>query len=127
MALAVYRSGEQLLAGAGFAQQEHACICRCYGLDLMKDMAPGGAVADHLLEIVFGVDLCFEIKPLHFQVVARSTQASVSEGVVKCQRDLSSDLRQQIEVGFAEGICLAAAHTQKAQRTLSSDEGHRYS
>ena len=65
----VNRAGDQLLAGAGFAVNEHGRIGRRDGLDLLQHLPERRALADDLLEVELGADLVFEVELLLGQLL----------------------------------------------------------
>jgi hypothetical protein len=62
-------AGDELLAGAGLAADEHGGVGGGDGFDLLQHPAQGGAPADDLVEVVFGADLFFQVDLLLVQFV----------------------------------------------------------
>jgi hypothetical protein len=54
-------AGDQLLAGAGFAPNEHRGACGGDRLHLMENAAEGGAIPDDLPEVVVGADFLLQV------------------------------------------------------------------
>ena len=65
----VQGAGDQLLAGAGLAADEHGGVGGGDGLDLLEDPAQGGALADDLAEVVLGADLLLQVDLLLGELV----------------------------------------------------------
>ena len=57
----VQGAGDEFLARARFAPNEHGGVGGGDGLDLLQDPAQGGALADDLPEVVLGADLLLQV------------------------------------------------------------------
>src|SRR5208283_2318656 len=102
--------GNQFLSGTGLTMQQYRGTRGRHDRDLLKHLADRGALADYVFEVVLRFNFRFKVKLLFFQIVARRPEPSIGEGILQYQRDLGTDLRQQVAVRLVEPICPATAH-----------------
>ena len=72
----VQGAGDELLARAGLAADEHGGVGGGDGLDLLEDPAQGGALADDLPEVVLGADLLLQVGLLLGELVLERLEAA---------------------------------------------------
>src|SRR5262249_51609183 len=75
-------AGDELLAGAGLATDQHGGIRRGDGFDRLQHPAQGGVRADDLAEVVLGADLFLEVNLLLVQLVLERLDLFEGQGVL---------------------------------------------
>jgi hypothetical protein len=85
-------AGDQLLACARLATDEHGGVGRGDDLDLLQHPAQRRVLADDLPEVVVGADLLYQVEILLGQPVFQFGDLFVSLKVLNRKRDLVRDL-----------------------------------
>jgi hypothetical protein len=116
------RPRDQLLSGAGLAEDEYRRAGRCDGFHLRERLAEQGALADDLPEGVLGADLALEIETLLSEFLREPRVLLKRNRVGDGQRDLATDGLDDRDRRRREGIGLAVAHGQRAEPAVSHDE-----
>ncbi len=75
-------TGDKLLARARFAANEHRGAGGGDGLDLLQDLAQGGAPPDDILEVVLGADLFLQVSLRLGELVLQRLDLLKGHGVI---------------------------------------------
>ena len=118
-------AGDQLLARAGLAANEHRGVGGGDGFDLLQNAPQGAALADDLLEVVFGADLFFEVEFLLGQLVFQLADLPVGLCVLDGDRNLLGDLAKQFHFVRAERIFAPSADIQCAEHAVVGQKRDR--
>src|SRR6266850_2987841 len=101
-AAVVNGAGDQLLAGSGLAEDEHAGIRRRHLLDLAERGAQGRARPDELLERMLAANLLLQIDVLTYESVAQIAHFFVRQAVVQGDGHGAPDLLEQLASKLVE-------------------------
>ncbi len=108
-------AGNQFLARAGFAMNEHGGLGRSDRLDILQDAPQGDALSDNFLEIVVGPNLLFQVDLLFFQLLLEALYAVERQGILEGDRNLLGEALQKIEVRIVVGGLLLGPEDQDTQ------------
>ena len=75
-------AGDEFLARARFAANEHRGACRGDGLDLLEDPAQGVALPDDILEVVLGASLLLQVGHLLGELILQRRDLLEGQGVI---------------------------------------------
>ena len=75
-------AGDQFLAGAAFAQDEDGAVGVGHALDHLEDVLHLGGIADELVELVFFLELLFEVDVLGNGVVVGEGAADAEAEII---------------------------------------------
>ena len=93
---AMDRAGDQLFAGSCFSLDQHRCLIGRNCLDLVQNLPKPGAIAENVLELVFGANFVAKIEPLFGQPLLRLTEFAELQRVLERDRDLARYLPQEL-------------------------------
>ena len=102
---------------------EHGGVGGGDGFDLLQHPAQGGAPADHLVEVVFGADLFFQVDLLLVQFVLERLDLFEGQGVLHGHGHLVGDLLEKIQVRGVIGPRLPGPEHERAQPAPRRGEG----
>ena len=91
-------AGDEFLAGAGFAVNEHGGTCRGDGLDLFEDAAERAAFPDNFSEVVLGASLFLKIGLLLRKLVLQCRDFLKRQGVVDSHGNLVCNEPQEVKI-----------------------------
>ena len=111
----VNRASDQLLAGAGFTQNENRRIRRRHRLYLFQDLFQGRTFTDNLFEVVFGADLVLEVELLFAKLVRPVHDLTIRERVLDSNGYLIGHMLQQIRIFLRKVLRLQAPHHKRAK------------
>ena len=94
----VHGSGDQFLARAGFAADQDGGVGGRDRLDLLQDLAQGGALADDVAEVVLGADFLLQIRLLLGELVLERLDLLERQGVLDGDGHLVGDELQEVHV-----------------------------
>src|SRR2546422_2895698 len=118
----VDRAGDELLPGAGLAVYENRRIGGSHLLDLAEHHEQCRARADHLPEVVLGVDLILEVDVFALQPRLQRRDLLIGLHVLHGQGDLVCDLLEKDRIRFRVPIGRSAIQVQRANALLPGDE-----
>src|SRR5208283_2205650 len=101
-------TGDEFLARARFATNEHRGARWGDGLDLLEDPAQGVASPDDILEIVLGASLLLQVSLLLGELVPQLRNFLEGQGVIDGHRHLIGNELQEADVRRIVGGCLFA-------------------
>ena len=108
-------TGDEFLARARFATNEHRGAGGGDGLDLLEDPAQGGAPPDDLLEVVLGASLLLQVGLLLGELVLQRRDLLEGQGVIDGHGHLIGNELQEAHVRRIVGGRLLAREHQRAQ------------
>ena len=111
----VQGAGDQFLARARLAADEHGGVGGGDGLDLLEHPAQGGALADDLAEVVLGADLLLQVDLLLGELVLERLDLLEGQGVLDGHGHLVGDELQEVHVRRVVGGRLLGREHQRAQ------------
>ena len=120
----VDRAGDQLLAGAGLALDQHRRVGRRDDLDLLQHLPERRALADDLVEVVLGPNLVFEVQLLGAQLLLQLRDFSKRQPVLDRDGNLLRHLTEQLHIVCRKGVRTFAAEVQRPQRTIAREDRH---
>ena len=115
-AQAVNGARQQLLAGSGFALDEHGGVGGRHGLNLAQHVAQAGAFAHDVFKAVLEVDFIFEILLFLGEAIAQFGDLFKGQRVVDGHGHLAGYLGQHFGVVLRKCVLIAAGHGHRAQR-----------
>ncbi len=115
-------AGDQLLAGAGFAQDQDRGIGGRHGGYLIQHFAETRIVADDLAEILLGADFIFQVELLFGQLVFELGDLLECGGVFDRDGGLRGHLGEEVDVGGREGVLFRAADVQRSEHAVARDQ-----
>ena len=104
----VQGAGDEFLARARLAADEHRGVGGGDGLDLLQHPAQGGALADDLAEVVLGADLLLQVGILLGELVLERLDLLEGQGVLDGHGHLVGDELQEAHVRRVVGGRLLA-------------------
>ena len=107
-------AGNQLLARAGLAQNQHRGVSRRDDLHTFQQSLEGRAVAHHVAQILVETNLIFEIELLVGQLVLQLVQFPEHHGVFHGDGDLAGDLDAKFDFLLRESRASDPAQFQRA-------------
>ena len=108
-------AGDDLLAGAGFAEDENGAAGGRDEFDLREDFADRGALADDFLEIECAANFFLEIKLFFGELGLERVDLFEGERVFDGDGDLRGDLLDELDVGGSENVDAAAGEIERAE------------
>ena len=116
-------AGNQLLTGAGFAEDQHRTVALRHHLHLLEHAVHGLAAANDFAKLALNVvELFGQGEVLIDQPLFQPLNLAVGEGVVDGDRDALGDLPQQLEVGGGEDFFIALRQLQHPKQSIT---GHQ--
>ena len=113
---------DQLLAGAGFAENQNRSVGGRHGGHLFQHSAENGIVADDLAEILLGADLILQIQLLFGELVLELRDLLKRLGVLNRDGCLAGHLAEEIHVGGRESVLLHGADVEGAEHVVAGDQ-----
>ncbi len=121
----VNRGGDELLAGAGFAIDEHRRSGRAYCRRLLENAPQGGALADDALAVQIARPLVIAVHLFVGQPDLQFPNLGVRECAVQHDGQLVGELRQECDVVLIIGPRLTPTEDKRAQDASPAHQGHR--
>src|SRR6185503_11239074 len=94
------RSGDQLLAGAGFAQNENRRVRRRHRFDLTERLLENAALPNDFFKILLSADLVLKVKFLFLQPRLRFGRLTMFQSVVDSDGDLVRNLGKEVAIAL---------------------------
>src|ERR1035438_6297335 len=116
-------TGEEFLAGAGFAVDEDRGIGGRDGFHLLQDSIQGAAAADDFLEAMVGADFVFEVNLLFRQARVEFFDALIGERVLERDGNLGGGLREELQILRGEKVFAARTEVDGAERFAVGKHG----
>ena len=108
-------AGDELLARAGFAPNEHRGAGGGDRLHLLENAAEGGAIPDDLPEVVLGADFLLQVGVRFGELVPQRLDLLEGQGVLNRHSDLVGNELQVAQIRCLIGERLLARENQDAQ------------
>ncbi len=108
-------AGDELLAGAGLATNQHGGAGGGDRLGQLQNLTQRCAFPDDLAQVVLGADLLLEVRLFLVQLVPECLDFLEGQGVVDGDRDLIGNELQEPQLGPIVGIRLLAGEDQRTQ------------
>ena len=118
----VHAARDQLLAGAGFAEDQNGSVGGRDGFHLAQRFAECRTVADHLPEVALGANLIFKVELLFGELVLQPLDLADGLSVLDGDGRLSRHLREKIDVFGGEGIFAHAGEVHGAQHAVARSQ-----
>ena len=117
-------ASNELLAGAGFAENEDGGVGGSREFDLGKSTPEELAIADDFLEVEFAANLLFEVQFFDGEFVFEAIDLLEGESVFERDGNLTADLLKELDIESGERIRIAAGKIDGAEGALVGDQGH---
>ena len=116
-------AGNQLLTGAGFAEDQHRAVAVRHHLHLLEHAVHRLAAANDFAKLALHVvELFGQGEVLIDQPLFQALNFAVGEGVVDGDRDALGDLPQQLKIGGGEHFLIALRQLQHPEQGIA---GHQ--
>src|SRR5260370_34896590 len=116
-------ASDQFLTGTCLAANKHGGICRRHCRHKFQDAVQRLALADNLLKISFSMNLVLKVKLFLSEFVRKLRYLAVGQGVFHCNRHLTRNLHEKVDINPEEGSFLKPGKLQNAQRPIMADQG----
>src|SRR5262249_20110132 len=113
---------DQLLPGAGFAQQQHGGITGSNRLHQTENVPEPGALAYNSFEIHLPADFIFQIELLLRQLVPQFGDFAKDSRIFDCDSHLVCYLAKELDLILVEGVFVAPCHRQDPKKALTTDQ-----
>src|SRR5215475_14428032 len=114
--------GNKFLAGTSFSVKQDGGIGGRNDRHLLEYFFEGGTSANNVLEVIFGADLRFQVCSLVLQLISRCIQPTVGQCIVDGQRDLTANLREQIQICLGEAVLFPTPEDHGAERAACPNQ-----
>ena len=108
-------TGDEFLAGSGFAEDEDSGAGGGGEFDLSEGAAQGSAIADDLLEIEFRANFLLEVQLFDGELVLEGVNFLESQGVFQRDGYLRCHLLEEFHVGSRKSLRIAAGKIDGAK------------
>ena len=108
-------TGNEFLARARFAANQHRGACGGDGLDLLEHLPQGVASSDNIPEVVLGASLLLQVSLLLGELVLKFRDLLEGQGVIDGHGHLIRNKLQEAHVRRGVGGRLSACEHQRAQ------------
>ncbi len=115
-------AGEELFAGAGFAEEKDGSAGGGSELHLGQGALERGALADDFLKIEFTANFFLEVELFFGELVLQGIDFLEGQSVFNGDSDLRGDLLQELDILRGEGIVPAAGRVESAKGLPVGDE-----
>src|SRR5438876_2269562 len=117
-------AGDQLLAGARLAADEHGRVGRRDRLRLVQHAFQRRGLTDDVLEVVLGADLVLEVDLLRGELVLELGDLLERERVLDREGDLARSGGQELRVAIGERLGAEPADAERPQPAVVHRERH---
>src|SRR5580704_3057849 len=117
----VDRAGNQFLTRPRLALNQNRGLGGGHRLDMPQDVAQAEAIAQNVLEVVFGADFVAKVKAFFRQPLLGLAEFAEFERIFERNRDLTGDLLQKINILLRKCILAAIEQMQDSQRSTTTN------
>ena len=113
-------AGNQLFAGAGFAEDQHGAVALRHHFDLLEYAVHRFAAADDFAKLALDIIQLFGERQIFIhQPLLKPLNFAIGEGIIDGDRHPFGNLSQQLEVGGGEHLLIALRQFQHAQQRIA--------